>query len=191
MKEVNMAERLITPEAMLSYPALFEPKPRPSGELKYGCSLVFQEGADLSALEHAALAAAEERWGAKATEMLHKKQLKWPFRDGAERDASGYGAGTRFVNVSSKQQPGVVDRYAGADGRPRRIIDPSEVYAGCVVRASLRPFTYDTNGSKGVSFALHNVQKLGDGERIDGRLAAEDEFDALECGADNVADLLR
>ena len=52
------------------------------------------------------------------------------------------------------------------------------------MRASLRPFTYDTNGSKGVSFALQNLQKLRDGERIDGRLRPEDEFEAIErwCG---------
>ena len=60
-----MAEKVITPEALLSYPALFEPKATPSGELKYGCALVFQKGADLSALENAALAALEERWGAE------------------------------------------------------------------------------------------------------------------------------
>ena len=146
---------LITPEAMLSYPALSKPRATPSGELKYGCVLLFQEGADLSVLKNAALAALEERWGAKAAEMLQKKQLRWPFRDGAERDAQGYGPGTTFINVSSNQQPGVVDRYAGPDGKPRRITDLSEVYPGCFVQASLRPFTYDTNGSKGVSFALH------------------------------------
>ena len=185
-----MAEKLITPEAMLSYPALFEPKPTPSGDLKYGCALVFQEGADLSALKKAALAALEERWGAKAKEMLQKKQLKWPFRDGAERDAQGYGPDTTFINVSSKQQPGVVDRYAGTDGRPRPITDPSEVYPGCFVRASLRPFTYNTNGSKGVSFGLQNLQKLRDGERIDGRMRPEEEFEAVERGAADLDDLL-
>ena len=188
--EVNIADNVITPEAMLSYPALFEPKPTLSGELKYSCALVFQEGADLSALKNAALAALEERWVAKAKEMLEKKQLKWPFRDGAERDAQGYGPGTTFINVSSNQQPGIVDSSAGADGRPRRITDPSEVYPGCFVWASLRPFTYDTNGSKGVSFGLQNLQKLRDGERIDGRLRPEDEFEVIEGGAADVDELL-
>jgi hypothetical protein len=185
-----MAQKVITPEAMLSYPALFAPKQTPSGELKYGCVLVFQEGADLSPLENAALAALEERWGARAKEMLQKNQLKWPFRDGAERDAQGYGPGTTFINVTSKLQPGAVDSDGGDDGKPRRITDLSELYAGCFVRASLRPFTYDTNGSKGVSFALNNLQKLRDGERIDGRLRPEDEFQTIEAGAADVDDLL-
>jgi hypothetical protein len=123
--------------------------------------------------------------------MLHKKQLRWPFRDGAEREGQGYGSGTTFINVSSKQQPGVVDRYAGPNGKPRPITDLSELYPGCFVHATVRPFSYDTNGSKGVSFALNNLQKLRDGERIDGRLRAEDEFEAIEPAADNVDDLLR
>ena len=54
----------------------------------------------------------------------------------------------------------------------------------------LRPFTYDTNGSKGVSFGLQNLQKLRDGERIDGRMRPEDEFEAIESGAADLDDLL-
>ena len=185
-----MAEKVITPEAMLSYPALFAPKPTPSGELKFSCALIFPKGADLSALKKAALAALQERWGSKATEMLQKKELKWPFRDGAEKDGPGYGRGTTFINVTSRQRPGIVDRYAGPDGKPRQITDPAEIYPGCYVRASLRPFTYDVNGSRGVSFALQNVQKLRDGERIDGRLRPEDEFDAIQDRGADLEDLL-
>jgi hypothetical protein len=33
-------------------------------------------------------------------------------------------------------------------------------------------------GNKGVAVALNNVQKLGDGPRLDSRMAAEDEFEA-------------
>ena len=112
--------------------------------------------------------------------MLRRKQLRAPFRDGAEKATVGFGPGKTFINVSSKRQPGVVDRFAGPDGKPRVITDPDEIYSGCRVRASLLPFAYDTQGNKGVSFLLGNVQKLGEGPRLDGRLRAEDEFDALE-----------
>jgi Enterobacter phage Enc34, ssDNA-binding protein len=185
-----MAGRLITPEALLSYPALFAAKPTPSGELKYSCALVFPEGVDLSELKKAALAALQARWGVKTREMLQRKELKWPFRDGAEKDGPGYGPGKTFINVTSRQRPGIVDRHAGPDGRPRQITDPAEIYPGCFVRASLRPFTYDVNGSKGVSFGLQNVQKLRDGERIDGRMRPEDEFEAIEGGGADLDDLL-
>ena len=55
---------------------------------------------------------------------------------------------------------------------------------------ALRPFSYDINGSRGVSFALQNVQKLRDGERIDGRLRPEDEFDAIQDRGADLEDLL-
>jgi Protein of unknown function (DUF2815) len=173
-----MADKVITPKFRVSYPALFEPKETPSGELRYSTTMVFDKDEDLSALKKAAGEALQERWGAKAMEMVKKQQLKWPFRDGSEK----FGPGTIFLNVSSKQQPGVVDRYAGPDGRPRPITDPDEVYPGCYARASVRPFTYDVNGSKGVSFGLNNLQKLADGERLDGRMKAADEFDPTEAG---------
>ena len=44
------------------------------------------------------------------------------------------------------------------------------------VRASLIAFAYDTQGNKGVSFALGNVQVYDDGARLDNRKAAADEF---------------
>ncbi|HKJ88554.1 MAG TPA: ssDNA-binding protein, partial [Gammaproteobacteria bacterium] len=48
------------------------------------------------------------------------------------------------------------------------------------VRASVRPFAYDTQGNRGVSFALNNIQLLRDGERLDSRVAPEEDFDAVE-----------
>jgi hypothetical protein len=179
--------KVITPEVRVSYPALHEPRVGPNGgEPKYGAALVFPHGADLSALKKSAGDALQERWGAKAMEMVQKGQLKWPFRDGSQK----YGPGTTFINVTSKQPPGIVDRFAGPDGKPRPITDPSEVYAGCYARASVRPFTYDVNGSKGVSFGLNNLQKLREGERLDGRMNAADEFDATESGPADIDDLM-
>ena len=34
---------MITPEAIISYAAVFEPKENPSGKLKYSCSLLFEK----------------------------------------------------------------------------------------------------------------------------------------------------
>jgi len=52
------------------------------------------------------------------------------------------------------------------------------MYPGAGVRASVSAFAYDSNGNKGVSFALNNMQKVSEGERLDGRAAADDEFTA-------------
>ena len=176
-----MSRSVITPECVLSYPHLFEPRETPSGELKYSASFIFNKDADLSGLRRAAKEAAVARWGDKAAAMIKSRQLRMPFRDGAEKaDSRGYGPGKVFINASSERAPGVVDRYAGPDGKPRPIDDPEAIYPGCLVRASLAAFAYDQAGNRGVAFALNNVQKLGEGERLDGRLPAEDEFAALE-----------
>ena len=51
-------------------------------------------------------------------------------------------------------------------------------------------FAYDKAGNRGISFGLNNVQKLGDGERLDGRLKAEDDFDPIEDKPAKLDDLL-
>ncbi len=177
-----MPDKLITPEATLSYPALTGPKEMPDGKLKYGACLIFPKGAT-GDIEAAALATAIERWGPPAKAMIAQGKLRMPLRDGAERAAVGYGPGTVFLNASSVRQPGVVSKYAGLDGKPMAV-DPATAYPGCKARASLLPFAYDVNGNKGVSFLLGNIQVLDNDEsrcpRLDGRLRAEDEFEALE-----------
>lgn len=169
-------QKVITPEAVISYPALFSPKANDRGEEFYSCALVFPAGTDLSELKAAALAAGKAKFGAKFNP--ESPAYTWPFRTDVEE--KGYPEGSTFFNCKSKGKPGVVDRYKGADGKPRPITDPEEVYAGAKVRASVRFYAFDTKGNKGVAVALNNVQKLGDGPRLDSRMRAEDEFDAEE-----------
>ena len=70
------------------------------------------------------------------------------------------------------------------------ITDHAEVYSGCKVRATLSVFAYEKAGNRGVSFGLNNVQKLDDGERLDGRLKAEDDFGAIEDKPAEIDDML-
>lgn len=181
--------KVITPEAMLSYPNLDEPKvPQGQTEPVFSCALVFAADADLSAMKAAVKAVGEEKFGDKFAAMVKAGKLKLPFRtDGEEK---GYPEGSTFINVKSKQKPGIVSRYAGSDGKPMPITNMAEIYAGCFVRASLRAFAYDNNGNRGISFALNNIQKLKDGQRIDGRMKAEDEFTAEESAPTGMDDLL-
>jgi hypothetical protein len=83
-----------------------------------------------------------------------------------------------------------VSKYAGSDGKPAKITNPDEIYAGVKARASVRFYAYDTNGNRGVAVALGNVQKTGEGQRLDGRMKAEDEFTAEKGDTDNIDDLL-
>lgn len=170
---------IITPEAILSYPALFEPKEGMNGgEAKYSATLVFPKGTDLKELRAAAEAAGREKFGAKYNDMVKANKLKMPFRDDVE--GTNYPEGTIRISAKDKSKPGIVSRYAGPDGKPKPVTDPAEMYPGCRVRASVRAFAYDTNGNKGVSFGLGNIQRLGEGERLDGRKAASDEFESYE-----------
>lgn len=179
---------IITPKARLSYPHLFSPRAStPGADPSYSCSLVFEPGTDLTQLKLEVIRVAQEKWGDKAQAMLASGKIRLPFReDGAEK---GYPDGSVFINVRSKTPPGIVDRYAGPDGKPVKITDPEALYPGCYVRASVRAFAYDTNGNRGVSFILQNIQKLGDGPRLDGKRPAEDEFEAVET-APSLDDIL-
>jgi Enterobacter phage Enc34, ssDNA-binding protein len=175
-----VSTKVITPKARLSYPRLDEAQaPRVAGQKpKYSAMLLFAPGADLSPLKAAALEAGNEKWPGKAAQMFKEGSLRSPFRSGMP--SKGHEEGSTFINVRSVQKPGAVLASAGADGKPVRVApeDVKEVfYPGCWVRASLAAFAYDTDGNKGVSFALNNIQKLADGDRLDNRVAAEDEFD--------------
>lgn len=186
-----MSTIVITPEAICSYPHIVKPqadRENPAKKPKYSMSLVFPKGTDLSALRAAAVAAATEKFGATykvggksvpIAQALDAGALRSPFRSDAA--AKGYPEGSIFINVRTEQKPGVVFAWAGEDGKPKKMDDEEiqeQIYPGAKVRCSLAAFGYENSGNKGVSFALKNVQKLGDGERLDGRVSAEDEFDA-------------
>jgi hypothetical protein len=160
--------KLITPVARLSFPSLFRPQEGEMGGGKYGCTLLFAAGADLSALKAAAKEAVVAKWGNKPP-----KNLRTPFRDGNEKELDGY-KDTIYLRVTCKTKPGVVD----ASVQP--ILDEAEIYPGCYVRASVSCYAYEKSGNVGVSFGLNNIQKVKDGERFDGKSRAEDEFGAVD-----------
>ena len=176
--------RVTTPECMLSYPHLYEPTKvnanNPAEKAKYSAAFVFAPGVDLGKLKTAAIEAGERKFGpSKFAELLKAGGLRMPFRkDAVEK---GYAEGSVFINARSDSKPQLVMPYKDPDtGKPAPVTDPEIMYPGSRVRASLIAFGYDTMGNKGVSFALGNVQWLGDGDRLDSRVAAADEFDVVE-----------
>lgn len=176
--------KLITPEATLSYPYLYDKDKNG----KYTATFIFAEGTDLTALKRAAVAVAVERWGDKAKTMLRDGTLRSPFRTDVAK--KGYAEGSTFFAARTERQPGVVSRIPDPEtGKPMPITSKEEMYPGVVVIGSVVPFAYDKEGNKGVSFALNNIQKVRDGERIDGREAASEEFDADESAAADLSDL--
>ena len=180
--------KVITPEAVISYPHIFEPQTPPgASEPVYSCALVFKDDVDITDMKAAVMAVAKEKWGDKTRDLLKAGTIRLPLREDAVD--KGYPEGSTFINVKSKQQPGVVSIFAGENGKPAPITNPAEIYPGAVVKASLRAYAYSVNGNNGVAFSLGNLQKIGDGPRMDGRLSAADEFTAEAKPTADISDL--
>lgn len=88
-------------------------------------------------------------------------------------------AGHWYLTVSAVTRPGMVDQAMNP------ITDSTELYSGCYARVSLNAFPFNTQGNKGVSFGLNNVQKMGDGIPLGGRSRAEDDFEELDDEEDD------
>ena len=193
---------VITPKCVISYPHLFTPQmppnPRPGQKARFACVLLFphvmdeEDQALFRVMKQAAVAKGVEKWGSEekvqellAMEGIHR--LKWPFRkDNQKADGTVKWDKEKFqcfISPWSEVQPGVVSRWADPNDprhKPMKIIDPSKIFAGCIVKASVNPFAYDQTGNRGIAFGLQNIQlwQNEDVERLDNRANAEDEFRA-------------
>lgn len=168
--------KVVTGKIRMSYANLFTARAIAEGqEPKYSlCVLIPKSDKETINKINSAIDAAKKAgaslWGGKIP-----ANLKTPLRDGDEErsDQAEY-AGHYFLNATSKQKPGIVDRNLN------EIIDPSEVYSGCYGRVSLNFYAFNQAGNKGIGCGLQNVQKLADGESLTGRTRAEDDFEAID-----------
>ena len=173
-----MANSVHTPIGILSFPHLFSPRPRaPGGEPVYQCSLLFDQQAQRSpayaALKRAVAECIEEEFGTgKSRDSGFVAGLRLPFRKCSEKQYKGYDIpGGFYISPWTKSRPGVID------AQRNEITLAEDVWAGQLARITVAAFAYNTSGNRGVSFALNNVQICRtDGERLDGRRAAKDEF---------------
>lgn len=165
------------PQTRFSYLNAFTPKPSLSGgKPKYSVSLIIPKSdtKTIKAIESAIQAAYEEgeaklKGTGKTVPPL--SSIRTPLRDGdTDRSEDPAYANAYFINCNSETQPGIVD----ANCQP--VIDPSECYSGCYGRASINAFAYNTNGSKGISFGLNNLQVLRQAESLGVKSRAEDDF---------------
>jgi hypothetical protein len=172
--------KVVTGKVRFSYPNVFEPKSVNGSAPRYSVSLIISKSdkKTLGKIKTAIDTVKKEgahKWGGKVP-----ANLRLPLRDGDtdRADDEAY-ANSYFINVNSNTKPGIVD------GDLNPIMDQSEFYAGCYGRASIVFFAYNTNGSRGISAALQNLQKLEDGEPLGGKSRPEDDF-----GGDFDEDLL-
>jgi hypothetical protein len=175
-----MATRITTGKVRLSFPHLFAPHAIGESDPKYSVMLLIPKGdtATMTAMREAEKEAAEIGKSSKFNGKI-PSNLASIIKDGDEDGtAEDYPerAGHYYCTVSSNPQykPGVVDR------RVQEIVDQSEVYSGVYAKVSLTAFPYNTNGNKGISFGLNNVQILGGGDSLAGGKRADEEFSVVE-----------
>lgn len=163
-----------TPMARLAWAkGLFEPVENESGKKNWTCSLLWPKETDLTVLENAALAAAQEEWGDKAVEWVKSGMVKNPFLDGDGKEGRSKKTGEPHAGF-----PGTVfiRCVSGEDYRPKLFnqkvlpcFDKDVFYSGAWVFAVVNAFTWDNpKNGKGISFGISLVQKVKDGEKFGG-----------------------
>jgi hypothetical protein len=185
---------LISPEAILSFPQLVDPRPSDDGgPAKWSGAFVFtpeaQKTPEYKAMQARAIEVAQAAHPGKNVVEMFKMQsggIRSPFR--RDWESKGYPEGSVFINARTTQRPGVID----TQGNRIAIEDLREkAYAGKIVKVSLNAFYYDRKGNKGVSFGLQNILLVRDGERLDNRAAPETEFTAdMSAAPDSIDDVL-
>lgn len=173
-----MAIKLKTPAFRVSFPKVFEAESFNGGAPKFSVAAVW-DPSKFTPAEKRLWQAMTDLCDEVSMERFKKKMSELPanfkraIRDGAEKaDLAGYGEGTLFANLSSKMKPGLIDRTKG--GSP--ITDENEFYPGCYAIATVSAYSYDQGGGKGVALGLQNLMKVGDGDRLDSRTDAGDDF---------------
>ena len=171
-----MATKVITGKVRASFVHVFEPQSVNGSDPKYSCSLIIPKsdmetiGKIREAIEEAKQSGVA-KWGGKIP-----ANLKLPLRDGdIDRPDDPAYEDSYFINATSQEKPGIVDR------RRVPITDPLAIYSGCYIRASINFYAFNANGNRGVAAGLANIQFWCDGEPLNGRVRAEDEFDELDA----------
>ena len=160
----NKNSNRVVLRGIVNYPALAQPKSIRNSPPKYSICLLIPKG-DIETLNkyQRALEAAYEDgdkklMSGKTKPTLHT--LTCPLHDGnVEKPGQEAFADRFYLNAKNSEKVSVVDR----DLNP---IDPSEIYSGCIVNASITMSAFKTDFSKGISAYLNGIQLIKKGERI-------------------------
>lgn len=165
--------KIKTKEVRFSYPHVFEPASITEDQpKKYSCCLIIDanDKVTLDRIEAATQEAAKAKWGEKMKDPKFVKKLKFPLRDGDEKDPPEY-KGKMFISASSMNKPAVFDE--NGDG----IIDKQEFYAGCYGLAILNFYAFEKAGNIGVAVGLNGLKKTRDGARLSGGYTSSSDFE--------------
>ena len=170
---------LVTGKVRFSYVSVFEPRSVNGGEEKYSATLLIPKSdtktyQDIMTEINKCLQ--ENLADVFKGVMPANPSIPIYDGDGVRQSGEAFGPeckGCWVVSAKSNSAPEVVD----ANVKP--IISKNEFYSGCYGRASLRFYAYNKNGNKGVGCGLGNVQKLEEGQPLDGRTTAAEDFGAF------------
>ena len=176
-KDGSTSDFVMTMPVRLQWPALDEPKSAQEGqEPKYSACLLIPNGADISALNDIAAAAAKAKFG----DDWAKKGIRKPFRsqnEKAQYDGFADSEAAKYVNASTKLPPALFG--FGGPAEPLALDTPA-IYAGCWVLAKINAYAYDQKGNKGVSFGLAALMKVADDDKLrTGNFDASNGFEAV------------
>jgi len=186
----------ITQPFVVSFPALFEKRSFQDQKPKYSLDAIFDRNTDFSKFISAIKEVGIERFGDNIPSRFSNDNGKFKdtffnfvLKNGDEKiniDGVAYEGypGKVYMKFSSINPVGIVD----AERNP--IIDPEEIYGGCIGRAQVRARAYGGGNSgfkPGVVFDIIHFQKLSDGDAFGGnikRTNPEDVFDDIDTNND-------
>ena len=173
--------KVVTGEVRLSYCNLLVPRAPEEGKPpKFSCVLLIPKHTSDGVETIRKIKAAQQQAleDGKASKFGGKIPANWrdTLHDGdtdADLERNPEYAGHYYISVSANQEypPNIVDR------RLQKILDASEVYSGMWAKVSMVAYPFNTQGNKGASFGLRNVQKIRDDEPFGGVSRAEDDFE--------------
>jgi hypothetical protein len=177
MAHLEKRSVLLTPTFRVAFPQIAEPTVfAPGQKRRYSCIALFNIAeikADRKELEKwQALEAAINEVALEAFKK-HYKHLDravytLPFHSGEEKEQyPGFGPGIVFFTMSAYRRPEII-------GPDNARIDAADFYPGCYARASVNPFA--NRQWKSIAISLNNLQKLREGDRLDGATSAEEDF---------------
>ena len=168
---------LLTPKFRVAFPQVEVKKIFQEGQTgRYSCVALFtptefseKEKGQWAALIGACNKLAVEHFK-KPMKELDRSVYKIPFHKGEEKQQyAGFGAGVIYFTMSAyTRKPRILD----VDGATE--LESDAFYPGCYARASVNPFANDK--WKSISIGMNSLQKLREGERLDGATSAEEDF---------------
>lgn len=172
-----MGNVLITPKCRLAFVFVDSPREYEDSDPRHEIVMIFDKEAQETD-EFKAMEAAVDQVIADTWPKTVPKKLKTPFKTAEDYED---GEGNRYkgfedddliaVRAAHEDQPGRVDRDSSV------VLGDGDIYSGCWARCAIDAYSYDKKSSKGVTFGLGHIQKLGDGTKLGGqRPKAKDVF---------------